>query len=219
MKKENVPSGNLRTDILNCAERLFRTQGYDKTTFQMIADELKITKGAISYHFQYKWKIFNELFSNYLKGLHSYIKEYLVENHNSYVHYSIIYISFFRQAMSTKENWNLFYRNEVIEFLQRENTNLFITMFYRISQDFHKDFSEEEVKMACSMGVGAVLKLLSDYEQDANPGVDAEAYCYYCAYVIGLLSKLDEATIKKNLIIAFDFMDTHYLPKFPLFIP
>ncbi len=218
LKKDKESQNNLKKDILDSAERLFKTQGYDKTTFQMIADELKITKGAISYHFQYKWKIFDELFSDYLKVLHSFIHENLVENHNSYVHYSIIYISFFRQAMSKKENWALLYHNEVIDFLQRENVNLFTTMFYKISNDFHKGLSDEEIKMACSMAVGAVLKLLSDYDKGTYPEIDSDAYCYYCAYLIGTLSRLDEATVKKNLETALGFLEEQDIPKFSLFV-
>ena len=85
----------MKDEILVCAERMFKKHGYDKTTFQMIADELKITKGAISYHFKFKWGIFDELFSGYIKSLHWYIKENLKSNYNSYLHYCIVAIDYF----------------------------------------------------------------------------------------------------------------------------
>jgi len=206
----------VKENILICAERLFKAKGYDKTTFQMIADKLGITKGAISYHFKYKWGIFDELFSGYLKSLHNYIGENLEKNSNSYLHYAIIYICFFRQVMSTKANWDFFYRNEIKNFLQREKFNLFNIMFNKITADFHKNFTAEEINMACHMGIGGVMKLLEEFDIDGEQ-MPADKYCYYFAYLIGILSLLDEATIKKNIALAFEFLDKHAAPRFSLF--
>lgn len=206
----------MRDEILACAERLFKTHGYDKATFQMIADELGITKGAISYHFKFKWGIFDELFSNYLKLLHEFIGDNLRGKYNVYLHYAIIYIWFFRQVMSTEENWESFYHNEIKTFMQRERFHMFKTMFEKISEDFHKGFTEEEIRMACHMGVGAVVKLLLEYDQGTEP-ISIDKYCYYFAYMIGILARLDEATINKNIDAAFAFLDKHDIPKFSLF--
>jgi len=195
---------------------MFKVHGYDNTTFQMIADELKITKGAISYHFKFKWGIFDELFSNYLKSLHEYIAENLKQNSNSYLHYSVLYIHFFRQVMKNEENWNFFYKNEIKNFLKREKFNLFNIMFKRITTDFHKDFTEEELRMACHMGIGAVMKLLDEYENGTEE-MPIDKYCYYYVYIIGVFSRLDEATMKKNTDLAFDFLSTHTPPTFSLF--
>lgn len=182
----------------------------------MIADELKITKGAISYHFKFKWAIFDELFSNYLVLLHDYIKDNLKTNFNSYLHYAIIYICFFRQVMSTEENWNFFYKNEVTNYLHREKFALFTIMLNKITGDFHKGFTEEEINIACHMGIGGVIKLLDVY--DKNPSsMPIDRYCHYYAYLIGLLARLDEATINKNIALAFEFLKDHTPPKFSLF--
>ena len=206
----------MKEEILSCAERMFKVHGYDKTTFQMIADELGITKGAISYHFKFKWGIFDELFSGYLRLLHNYIGENLREKHNSYLHYAVVYICFFRQVMSSKENWESFYRNQVKDYMQRERFHMFKTMFEKITKDFRKDFTEEEIRMACHMGIGAVVKLLKEYDSGTEQ-MPTDKYCYYYAYLIGLLSRLDEATITKNVSAAFEFLDNHTTPKFSLF--
>jgi len=206
----------MKNEILECAERLFKIHGYDKTTFQMIADELKITKGAISYHFKFKWGIFNELFSGYLLTLHNYIGKNLKTNYNSYQHYSIVYICLFRQFMATRENWESFYRNEVKTFLQQERFDLFKVMFEKITTDFHKDFTEEEIRMTCHMGIGAAVKLLKEFDLGTEP-MPIDKYCYYYAYIIGIMSRLDEATIKKNIALAFEFLESHTPPKFSLF--
>src|ERR1700744_1693083 len=43
-----------RQHILETAQRLFADLGYDATSLQMIADELKLTKAAVDYHFHAK---------------------------------------------------------------------------------------------------------------------------------------------------------------------
>lgn len=40
----------LKDRILDVASRMFLEYGYEGTTFQRVADELGITKGAITYH-------------------------------------------------------------------------------------------------------------------------------------------------------------------------
>jgi len=208
----------MRNEILQCAERLFKVHGYDKTTLQMIANELGITKGAVSYHFKVKWGVFNELFTKYLISLHEYIGKNLKKSYNSnaYLHYSVIYICLFRQFMATPENWQSFYRNEVKTFLQKERFDLFKMMFEKISADFHKDFSEEEIEITCHLGIGAVVKLLKEFDMGIRD-MSVDKYCYYYAYLIGVLSRLDEAAIKKNIALAFEFLEGHTPPLFSMF--
>jgi len=207
----------MKDEILACAERMFKSYGYDKTTFQMIADELGITKGAISYHFKFKWGIFDELFSRYLLSLHTYVGENLPKEHyNSYLHYAVIYICFFRHVMGSKSNWESFYRNEVKDYMHRERFDMFRVMFKKITTDFRKDFTEEEIRIACHMGIGAVVKLLREFDLGTEP-ISIDRYCYYYVYMIGLLSHLDEATIKKNITLAFEFLDKKNTPNFSLF--
>jgi AcrR family transcriptional regulator len=43
-----------RQQILETAQRLFADLGYDATSLQMIADEMKLTKAAVYYHFPAK---------------------------------------------------------------------------------------------------------------------------------------------------------------------
>jgi AcrR family transcriptional regulator len=43
-----------RAQILETAQRLFAELGYDATSLQMIADELKLTKAAVYYYFRAK---------------------------------------------------------------------------------------------------------------------------------------------------------------------
>lgn len=47
---KETESRNLKEEILTVTGRMFLEYGYSGTTFQKIADELNITKGAITYH-------------------------------------------------------------------------------------------------------------------------------------------------------------------------
>ena len=215
MKKKTTPS-NLKSEILSCAEHLFKKHGYDKTTFQMIADDLGITKGAITYHFKFKWGLFDELFSNYLVDLHTFVGTNLRENYNCYLHYCVVYICFFRDAMKNQQNWNFFYKNEIRTFLEREKINLFNTMFERISTAFHKDFSIEEITVASIMASGAVVRLLAEYDQNPN-FMPKDRYFHHIIKTIGMYAGLDTTTIEKNIARAFAFVDTSTPPTFCLF--
>src|ERR1700682_4010772 len=46
-----------RQQILETAQRLFTSRGYDATSLQMIADEMGLTKAAVYYHFRAKSEI------------------------------------------------------------------------------------------------------------------------------------------------------------------
>ena len=54
---KETESRNLKEEILTVTGRMFLEYGYSGTTFQKIADELNITKGAITYHFKNKFMI------------------------------------------------------------------------------------------------------------------------------------------------------------------
>lgn len=51
-----------RDEIINVSVRLFAERGFDAVSTSMIADELKITKGALYRHFENKQGIFDAIF-------------------------------------------------------------------------------------------------------------------------------------------------------------
>ena len=69
---KETESRNLKEEILTVTGRMFLEYGYSGTTFQKIADELNITKGAITYHFKNKFMIMetfiDDLFSQIKAG-------------------------------------------------------------------------------------------------------------------------------------------------------
>jgi len=204
-------NNKLKQDILSIAERFFKENGYDNTTFKMIADELSITRGAIVYHFKNKHRILHALFENYLSLLHDFIKDNLTENTNYYLYYCVFYIYFSREIIKNENNYQLFYHKDYVDSWEREKL-LDVEESYRlITTNFNKEFSKEELRLAAIMDMGARFRLFKEFTE-GDGTITIEKYSYYRIYLIGVLSRLDEATIKKNIDRAFEFADSHIPP-------
>lgn len=54
----------MRAKIIDVATRLFYDRGYDKTTFDMIAEECGVAKSLITYHFKTKLNLAVEIFDD-----------------------------------------------------------------------------------------------------------------------------------------------------------
>ena len=69
---------------------MFLEYGYSGTTFQKIADELNITKGAITYHFKNKFMIMETFIDDLFSQIKGYVdsfpeKPILASLHNLYL--------------------------------------------------------------------------------------------------------------------------------------
>ena len=215
--KEHEHWSTLNKDILDIAEKLFKEKGYDHTTFNMIAEELSITRGAIVYHFKNKHSILHSLFEKYFAMLHKYIKESLTENFNYYLYYCIFYIYISREIVKNERNYQLFYHKDYAESWEREKL-LDVEESYRlITNNFNKEFDKEELRLAAVMDLGARFRLFKEFTE-GDGTLTVEKYSYYRIYLIGVLCRLDEATIEKNISRAFEFADTHIPPTIFLLI-
>lgn len=65
--------GFTRQRIKQTALKLFRDQGYDRTSLREIAEHLDVTKAAVYYHFKTKEGILAELFDEHLKPIEDVI--------------------------------------------------------------------------------------------------------------------------------------------------
>jgi len=206
----------LKDEILSVAERLFKIYGYDKTTFQMIADELSISKGAIAYHFKNKYWIIHSFFEEYVRMLNVYIGQNLTGESNLYLCHCIQSIVFFQTIMKPQNIWALNYGNEQIVALDNLMVSHWEGKFRDITNDFKKEFSDEEIHAAAVMGIGSLLSLTTEFALCSGK-ITIDQCCYHIVYVMGIFSRLDEATIGKNIRRAFDFVDSHAFPCINLF--
>lgn len=215
MRKRVRAAGGLKAEILRVAGRLFREHGYDKTTFRMIADELDIAPSAIAYHFKAKSYIVRELFTVCRSILREYVTENLAEGFNYYLLNGIVEISFFREVMKNERIWTLFNRRDNLEFLSESWLATIKDGLWEVTDNFQKDFNEKEIHAAAVMSVGARISLFKEFTHNKTMSIDE--YCYYFVYLAGVLSRLDEASIQRNIRRAFEFADSHQFPKTPLF--
>ena len=71
-RRSNAPrKGDLRREaVLDAAERLLATTGYDAMTISDIADGAGITRGALYFYFGSKQEVITALFARYVEVLH-----------------------------------------------------------------------------------------------------------------------------------------------------
>lgn len=83
-KKTKEEAEKTRRRILASALVLFSRRGYDRTTFNDIAARLKLTKGAIYWHFESKEAVLIELVRLALERFHRQIESVMPEGELSF---------------------------------------------------------------------------------------------------------------------------------------
>ncbi len=213
MKKKARPAGVLKKDALIVAGRLFRQHGYDKTTFRMIADELDVTPSAIAYHFKSKSWIVHSLFLDSMNILREHVRSNLTDGFNYYLYNGIVEVYFYRDVMMNEHVWTMFNRKDHVEMWTGDWISIFEAAIREVTDNFNKDFTEEEIHAAAVMNIGARIAIINELAKNDNMTVDK--CCYYFMYLLGVLSRLDEATIQRNVEKAFEFIDKHEYPQNP----
>lgn len=209
---------NLKEDILSVALIMFKEYGYDGTTFQRIADVLGITKGSITYHFKNKHLIMGHFIRENFDILRNFIDSFKDEYRNSYWRNSVMYIYHYRTILQNEKNHDLFYNNKQMELWEATTLDIIYNIYRKIGEDFHKSFTHEELMMNTYIDLGARRRMHKEYI-NKNELFTIDNFCYYHVYLIGCLSKLDEATIKNNIMEAFKFADSHNPPESRLYLP
>ena len=209
MLKDGETRSKLKQEILEAAERLFQIHGYDKTTVQMIADDLHISKGSISYHFKNKCRIMYELLFSFIDPLLKYINENLTEGRNEYLYFSVFIICSYRWAMKREKTWQFLYHEEIMAIWLDDQREFTENAYRKIAEDFHKEFTEEDIYFVTAADNGTEMYMFKDY---INGKITIDQYCYNQIYLAGLLLRLDEVTIQKNIRRAFEFADSHTPP-------
>lgn len=213
-KRSKADSNKLRQDILDIAERKFKEIGYKKTTLQSIAKELNITDGAIHYHYKFKNMVLYDFFRKLYDLQFDYIEANPPENYNKYLLYCIVYLKSFGDIMRTQRNWELYFQDDQINYWP-EGRFLKMERKYRfISEDFHKNLTEEEIRTAAIMEIGTA-KSLYDFFQRGEL-ITGEKLCYDWVYAIGLFARLDPLTIQINMQRAYEYIKNHDMPSISL---
>ena len=207
--KNGEKQSKRKQEILDVAERLFKIHGYDKTTVQMIADELNTSKGAITYHFKNKCRIMYELLSAYINPLLKFIGANLTEDFNQYLFFSLFIIYSYRFAMKCEKTWQFLYHKEVVSIWLEEQREFTEDAYRKIAKDFHKEFTEDDIYFAAVVDTATETYMFKDF---ISGKISIDRYCYYQLYLAGLLLRLDEVTIQKNIARAFEFADSHTPP-------
>ncbi len=75
MKRTKQKAEETRQAILNSALDLFYQKGYSKTTFEGIAQQISLSKGAVYWHFKNKPDLLVALINQYIEIKHAYLSQ------------------------------------------------------------------------------------------------------------------------------------------------
>lgn len=205
---EKSKGRDLKNEILETSQRMFIKYGYDGATFQKIADELDITKGAITYHFKNKHLIILHIFDIFFEQTRAFIDSYPDAYENVYWRTTLTYIYVYRKIIGDKKIRPLFYHHEQMSQWQSGKVGTVYDIYKAITKDFHKHFTHEELLMTTYMDLGARARVYAEFSD--NPDLmSIDKFCYYHVYLVGTLARLDEYTIRENIQKAFAFADDH----------
>ena len=94
----------------------------------------------------------------------------------------------------------------MLSIWQKERKKFIEDIFRKIANDFRRELTAEEISIAAVLFVNAEVGLLKEF---FNGNITADRFCYHYAYLMGLLSRLDEVSIQKNISRAFEFANSH----------
>ena len=136
MNRNHEKRSNLKDEILTVAQSMFRDYGYDDTTFQKIADQLGITKGAITYHFKNKHLIMAHFFDRYFQTLRDFIDSYPDDYRNTYWRYCVMYIYAYRTIMKNPRNQSLFFHQDQMSLWESSKVPTVVEIYRAIAKNF-----------------------------------------------------------------------------------
>jgi AcrR family transcriptional regulator len=214
-----------RENILTTATQLFYEQGYDKTSFQELADLLDITKSLISYHFKSKSLLAKAVTERYSVNNKNAIAFKLYQQYFSKHRYDLQLSSAVEIRLSTE----LFFRDPnaaryIIETLNGNYEDAYIShykQFYIIhDRQYHLNINPDidEISLLARGASGASQAVITDY---INGNIDCTMNeCLdYIVEMIFRFMRIDEARISeliamsKKIISQIDFQ---FLPYFEI---
>ena len=206
---------SVKQAILDSARQMFHTLGYEKTTFQKIADEVGVTKGAITYHFKNKHFLMIMIFDECFTAIRQYIDSFPECFRNCYWREITTYLILYRILFRNPRSMDMFYMQGNQNMWELIKTDTIRDIYRSITQDFHKTVSDEELYVAACIDVGARRRMYRMYMDGSPLLTDPDRFCFYHLQLIGQLCHLDQMDIQENIRAAFDFVNSHPLPEIP----
>ena len=134
---------------------------------------------------------------------------------DAYWRYSVMYIYAYRAIMASPCTRGLFYHKNQMSLWEVTEVATMENIYRDIAEDFHKEFTEEDLRITAYLDLGARRRMYREYLTDSS-FLPIDRYCYYHVYHMGLLARLDEATITRDIQDAFAFADAHTPPTVPI---
>jgi TetR/AcrR family transcriptional regulator len=97
-----------RTDIINAAERIFFTRGFDASTMDEVAEEAELSKGTLYLYFKSRDDLQFAIFMRGLEVLIGMMKQHINENGDGYSNLLALAGAFIRFSREYPDYFNLF---------------------------------------------------------------------------------------------------------------
>lgn len=156
IEKRSAQSEN----ILRSSFKLFKENGYKKTTTREISEAAQINKGLLHYYYKKKEEIVFEMYSDFISGINDFIDRDDRCKGDAFLYYAVFNILFFRTISS--RDYLMDTLAEIVQYrnLTRLKIEKSTEMLYEFLKDLSLDFTEYHLLLAITVAVGAEAELL-----------------------------------------------------------
>ena len=203
MRPPKDPQERIR-EILDAAEYLFYTQGYEQTTIQDIAKRIGVAQGTMYYYFKSKSKVLEGILDRKAKDILFVVKQLKKEPLHGYDRLSAI-ISGILKEVSTGNGafLSLIYNDQVAPFTNRTLEYMAVVLAQELSDFIGEPGSGKEIQVrqteAVIFFILETINNLVDVLCDELPPQDVKARMRIGEKIVAAVLGCDERFIRIRL--------------------
>ena len=200
--------------ILQAAKEVYYEVGYNKSTFQMIAERSGTSRSLINYYYPKKQDILVSLLGSFLDSIHNYVKS--LKKYNSLMTFMLTYTVYI-MSMFVSETTRNFY----VDVLYRNDRDLapyknYNALYVDIIKEYNINLSEEDLLYKEIAIFGATTEMMLNY-CNGHIAVSMQKIIELLLREVSNLLQLSSFTINNTIAALWDEYATLDRPIFYLF--
>ena len=192
----------IRELLLEKAKISFYEKGYQKTSFEYLANECGVTKPTISYYFKNKVNLANEVYSRYISTIRKLISERIMITYGTqdFLTVSAVQIRMLLEMYHQDKNAYRFYHELINCGFTSFSVEPSLNYNRLIHQQYHLDIDEniDEVQLLTYAIRGAATSLVVAFF-DGNLNCTYEQFMKYRLTIVFKIMNLPETKIEQIL--------------------
>lgn len=214
-KKERTKKGiQTQKNIMSQAKELFYTQGYNNTGMVDIANNSEVGLGTLTYYFNKKEDIVDEIINTYFMQLYDFVGENSEKAKMQYVKYCTAMILFYAGIVEDPHVMKFYYE------ITRRDCNkkkrmMVLKLFNRsVLEYFNKSYTEEDMEVYTLAFYGAQKEIFIRYYERELPFKSKKLVKAIVYHMFRLLD-ISNDTLKNTMKDGFVFLEEYreILPK------